>query len=160
MIFDLLPGSLTALPWLLPSQKGMACLPIMIFQGQDVNFGGSSLEDISQNQVKFMNCILREKAGISWRIQPIHNIYIQLWWFQRVFEHLPHLEEMIQFDWYHVFGDTCHKRPCAYVNFLDHVTCTHVLAFMLDVTQEVGLGWGGVGMFTFLEDAHMFWHSC
>ena len=38
--------------------------------------------------------------------------------------------------------------------------CTHVLAFMLDVTQQVGLGWGGVGMFTFLEDAHMFWHSC
>ena len=38
--------------------------------------------------------------------------------------------------------------------------CTHVLAFMLDVTQQVGLGWGGLGMFTFLEDAHMFWHSC
>ena len=26
---------------------------------------------------------------------------------------------------------------------------------MLNVTQQVGLGWGGVGMFTFLEHAHM-----
>ena len=26
---------------------------------------------------------------------------------------------------------------------------------MFDVTEQVGLGWGGVGMFTFLEHAHM-----
>ena len=25
-----------------------------------------------------------------------------------------------------------------------HVTCTHVLAFMFDVAEQVGLGWGGV----------------
>ena len=35
-------------------------------------------------------------------------------------------------------------------------TCAHVLAFMFDVAEQVGLplGWGG--MFTFLEHAHMF----
>ena len=54
----------------------------------------------------------------------------------------------------HVLGDTCHKRPCAYVNFLDHVTCTHLLAFMLHVTQQVVLGWDGV-FSSFLEHAHM-----
>ena len=39
-------------------------------------------------------------------------------------------------------------------------TRTHVLASMFDVTEQVGLGWGGVGWFTFLEHAHMFLHSC
>ena len=30
---------------------------------------------------------------------------------------------------------------------------------MFDVTEQVGLGWGGVGMFTFLEHAHMSFTS-
>ena len=35
-------------------------------------------------------------------------------------------------------------------------TCAHELDFhVFDVTEQVGLGWGGVGLFTFLEHAHM-----
>ena len=64
---------------------------------------------------------------------------------------------------YQVFGVTCHKRPCAYVNFCDHVTVprNELLRYIFHTcTARVGLGWGGVGTLTFLEHAHMFWHSC
>ena len=37
--------------------------------------------------------------------------------------------------------------------FLEHGHMS--LTSMSDVTEQVGLGWGGVGMFTFLEHAHM-----
>ena len=47
--------------------------------------------------------------------------------------------------WY-VFGATCHKRPCAYVNFwvvVGGMLTFLALAHMLDATQDAGLGWGG-----------------
>ena len=37
--------------------------------------------------------------------------------------------------------------------FLEHAHMS--LTSMFDVTEQVGLGWSGVGMFTFLEHAHM-----
>ena len=51
-------------------------------------------------------------------------------------------------DWGYVFGVMVYKRPCAYVSFCVHVT---VPCLML----QNRWGWGGVGMFTFLEHAHM-----
>ena len=45
-----------------------------------------------------------------------------------------------------VFGATCHKRPCAYVNFwvgVGEMLMFLALAHMLDATQDAGLGWGG-----------------
>ena len=45
-----------------------------------------------------------------------------------------------------VFGATCHKRPCAYVNFwvgVRGMLTFLALAHMLDATQDAGLGWGG-----------------
>ena len=45
-----------------------------------------------------------------------------------------------------VFGATCHKRPCAYVNFwvgVGGMLPFLALAHMLDATQDAGLGWGG-----------------
>ena len=45
-----------------------------------------------------------------------------------------------------VFGATCHKRPCTYVNFwvgVGGMLTFLALAHMLDATQDAGLGWGG-----------------
>ena len=47
---------------------------------------------------------------------------------------------------WNVFGATCHKRPCAYVNFwvgVGGMLTFLALAHMLDATQDAGLGWGG-----------------
>ena len=77
-----------------------------------------------------------------------------------------------------VLGVMVYKRPCAYVSFCVHVKVpclmwrnrwgwggvgmftflehAHMsLTSMFDVTEQMGLGWGGVGMFTFLEHAFM-----
>ena len=60
-----------------------------------------------------------------------------------------------------VLGVTCNKRPCAYANFRDHVQVLQngLLRYILHTCTPI-MGWGGVGMFTFLEHAHMFLHSC
>ena len=63
----------------------------------------------------------------------------------------------------HVQGVTCHKRPCAYANFWDHVKVLRkgLLRYILHAYfTHVRQSWGGVGVFTFLEHAHMFLHPC
>ena len=45
-----------------------------------------------------------------------------------------------------ILGATCHKRPCAYVNFwvgVGGMLTFLAFAHMLDATQDAGLGWGG-----------------
>ena len=57
----------------------------------------------------------------------------------------------------HVFGVTCHKRPCAYANLWDHVkVLRNGLANMVDATPIMGLGWGGDVHVLRTCTAHMF----